>query len=119
LILVFIPIKVNGVELNFLLDTGVDETILFSLEEKRSPFFNTERILLKGLGSQEAVGFEIYNNLLEFDEMKFRNHMLYIILDPEFNLSSNGIPVNGIITSVRNYLVEVNYSKKKVVVYRD
>jgi hypothetical protein len=31
--------------------------------------------------------------------MKFRNHMLYIILDPEFNLSSNGIPVNGIITS--------------------
>ena len=33
--LVFIPIKVNGVELNFLLDSGVDETILFSMEEKK------------------------------------------------------------------------------------
>jgi predicted aspartyl protease len=26
--LIFIPINVNGVELNFLLDTGVEETIL-------------------------------------------------------------------------------------------
>ena len=122
--LVFIPIKVNGVELNFLLDTGVDETILFSLEDKKEVrFFNTERILLKGLGSQEAVeGLKSTNNLLEFDAMKFRNHMLYIILDPEFNLSSHvGIPVNGIIgyQFFRNYLVEVNYTKKKVVVYRE
>jgi hypothetical protein len=31
--LVFIPINVNGVELTFL-DSGVKETILFSLEEK-------------------------------------------------------------------------------------
>ncbi len=33
--LVFIPIKVNGVELNFLLDSGVEETILFSMEEQK------------------------------------------------------------------------------------
>ncbi len=122
--LVFLPIKVNGVELNFLLDTGVAETILFSLEDKKEVrFLNTERILLKGLGSQEAVeGLKSTNNLLEFGAMKFRNHMLYIILDPEFNLSSHvGIPVNGIIgyQFFRNYLVEVNYSKKKVVVYRE
>ena len=54
--LVFVPIKVNGIELNFLLDTGVAETILFSLEDKKEVrFFNAEKILLKGLGSQEAV----------------------------------------------------------------
>jgi hypothetical protein len=48
------------------LDTGVDETILFSLEDKKEVrFFNTERILLKGLGSQEAVeGLKSTNNLL-------------------------------------------------------
>ena len=54
--LVFVPMKVNGIELNFLLDTGVAETILFSLEDKKEVrYFNTERILLKGLGSQAAV----------------------------------------------------------------
>ena len=122
--LVFVPIKVNGVELNFLLDTGVAETILFSLEDKKEVrFFNAEKILLKGLGGQEAVeGLKSTNNILEFNSMMYRNHMLYIILDPDFNLSSHvGIPVNGIIGYhfFRNNLVEVNYSKKRVIVYKD
>ena len=38
--LIFIPINVNGVELNFLLDTGVEETILLSLEDKEELNFN-------------------------------------------------------------------------------
>ncbi len=122
--LVFVPIKVNGIELNFLLDTGVAETILFSLEDKKEVrFFNAEKILLKGLGSQEAVeGLKSTNNILEFNSMKYSNHILYIILDPEFNLSSHvGIPVNGIIGYhfFRNNLVEVNYKKKRVIVYKD
>lgn len=122
--LVFVPIKVNGIELNFLLDTGVAETILFSLEDKKEVrFFNAEKILLKGLGSQAAVeGLKSTNNILEFSSLKYRNHMLYIVLDPDFNLSSHiGIPVNGIIgyQFFRNNLVEINYKKKKVIVYKD
>ncbi len=38
--LIFIPINVNGVELNFLLDTGVEETILLSLDDKEGLNFN-------------------------------------------------------------------------------
>ncbi|TDE54403.1 retropepsin-like aspartic protease [Flavobacterium sp. GT3P67] len=122
--LVFVPIKVNGIELNFLLDTGVAETILFSLEDKKEVrFFNAEKILLKGLGSQVAVeGLKSTNNILEFSSLKNRNHMLYIVLDPDFNLSSHiGIPVNGIIgyQFFRNNLVEINYRKKRVIVYKD
>lgn len=122
--LVFVPIKVNGVELNFLLDTGVEETILFSLEEKKEVhYFNTEKIFLRGLGSQVAVeGLKSTNNVLEFGSMKYRNHMFYIVLDPDFNLSSHiGIPVNGIIgfQFFRNNLVEINYKKKRIVVYKD
>ena len=122
--LVFVPIKVNGVELNFLLDTGVEETILFSLEEKREVhYFNTEKIFLRGLGSQAAVeGLKSTNNVLEFGSMKYRNHMFYIVLDPDFNLSSHiGIPVNGIIgfQFFRNNLIEINYKKKRIVVYKD
>jgi hypothetical protein len=52
--LVFIPINVNGVELTFLLDSGVKETILFSLEENEISLKNIEKSL-SGLGSEDAI----------------------------------------------------------------
>ena len=122
--LVFIPIKVNGIELNFLLDSGVEETILFSMEEKQEVSFkNVEKIKLRGLGSEEEIeGLKSTNNTLESHGLKSENHLLYIILDQSFNLSSHiGIPVNGIIgyKFFRNNLVEINYQKKKVYVHKN
>lgn len=122
--LVFIPLNVNGVELTFLLDTGVEETVLFSLEDKKEiNLKNIEKISLKGLGSEEAVeGLKSTGNLLEVKGMESRNHLLYIILDPDFNLSSHiGIPVNGIIgySFFKNNLVEINYDKKRIFFYQD
>ncbi len=120
--LVFIPIKVNGVELNFLLDSGVEETVLFSMEEKQEvTFYNVEKIKLRGLGSEDDIeGLKSANNVLETHGLKSVNHLVYIILDQNFNLSSHiGIPVNGIIGHkfFKNNLVEINYEKKKVTVY--
>ena len=120
--LVFIPIKVNGIELNFLLDSGVEETILFSMEDKKEVSFNNvEKIRLRGLGSEaEIEGLKSTNNTLETHGLKSQNHMVYIILDQSFNLSSHiGIPVNGIIgyQFFKNNLVEVNYQKKKVIIH--
>jgi len=120
--LVFIPIKVNGVELNFLLDSGVEETIMFSMEEKKEVSFkNIQKIKLRGLGSEEEIeGLKSTNNILETHGLKSTNHLVYIILDQSFNLSSHiGIPVNGIIgyKFFKNNIVEINYQKKKVVVH--
>lgn len=120
--LVFIPIKVNGVELNFLLDSGVEETILFSMEDKKEVTFkNVEKIKLRGLGSEEEIeGLKSTNNALETHGLKSIHHLVYIILDQSFNLSSHvGIPVNGIIgyKFFKNNLVEINYHKKRVTVY--
>lgn len=122
--LVFVPIKVNGIELNFLLDTGVAETILFSLEDKKEfRFLNTEKITLRGLGSQKAVeGLKSTNNTLVFGNLINKSHLLYIVLDPEFNFSSHvGIPVNGIIgyQFFRNNLIEIDYQNKQIIVYKD
>jgi hypothetical protein len=122
--LIFIPIKVNGIELNFLLDSGVEETILFSLEEKKEiSFSNVEKITLRGLGSEAAIeGLKSTNNVLEIKELKSKNHLLYVILDDEFNLSSHvGIPVNGIIGYhfFKNNIVEINYQKRRVIIHRD
>lgn len=122
--LVFIPIKVNGVELNFLLDTGVEETILFSLEDNPEvTFFNTEKITLRGLGSEEAIeGLKTTNNILELDGMKSDHQLIYVILDQSFNLSSQiGIPVNGIIgyQFFKDNLVRIDYASKKVIIYKN
>lgn len=120
--LVFIPVKVNGVELNFLLDSGVEETIMFSMEDKKEVSFkNVQKIKLRGLGSEEEIeGLKSTNNILETHGMKSTNHLVYIILDQGFNLSSHiGIPVNGIIgyKFFKNNIVEINYDRKKVVIH--
>ena len=122
--LVFIPIKVNGVELNFLLDTGVEETILFSLEDNPEvSFYNTQKISLKGLGSEEAIeGLKTTNNVLQLDGVKANHQLIYVILDQSFNLSSQiGIPVNGIIgyEFFRENLIRIDYAGKKVTIYKN
>ena len=122
--LIFIPIKVNGVELHFLLDSGVEETILFSMEDKKEvSLFNLEKITMRGLGSETSIeGLKSTNNVLAINGLKSSNHLLYIVLDQSFNLSSHvGIPVNGIIgyNFFKSNLVEVNYAKKRIVVYKN
>ena len=48
--LMVVPLKMNGVNLNFLLDTGVESTILFSLEETEAiDLKDVEKIKIKGL----------------------------------------------------------------------
>lgn len=120
--LIFIPINVNGEQLTFLLDTGVEETILFSLDDKSEvSFYNVKKIKLRGLGGANAIeALKSSKNKLEINGLVDENHEIYIILDQEFNFSSQvGIPVNGIIGYhfFKNHLVEINYSKKKLYVY--
>lgn len=122
--LIFIPVTVNGVVLNFLLDTGVEETILLSLEDKGDVnFFNVQKIKLKGLGSEEAIeGMRSSDNVLSINGITDKQHDLYIVLDQSFNFSSHvGIPVNGIIGYhfFKDNLIEINYDKKKITAYRD
>jgi len=120
--LIFIPIKVNGETLNFLLDTGVEQTILFSLDDKQQvSLFHLKKINLKGLGSNNAVeAYRSSENKMEINGYLDDQHEIYLVLDQEFNFSSQvGIPVNGIIgyNFFKNHPIEINYEKKKVIVY--
>jgi len=122
--LIFIPIKINDVELNFLLDTGVDETILLSLEDKGNVNLNTiEKIKLRGLGGQESIeALRSKNNILTLKGLIDSNHRMFIVLDQSFNFSNHiGIPVNGIIgfPFFENNLVEINYESKKIIIYKE
>lgn len=120
--LIFIPVSINGEQLTFLLDTGVEQTILFSLDDKDEvKLFEVEKLKLRGLGSKEAIdSYKSSGNKVEIKDFVDYKHEIYVVLDQEFNFSSHvGIPVNGIIGSnfFRKHIVEINYDKKKVIVY--
>jgi hypothetical protein len=121
--LIILPIKVNGIELNFLVDTGVEETILFSVDQnKEIPIFNVEKITLKGLGVQEAVeGFKSFKNTLSVKDLNFLNQEIVIVLDQNYNFSAAlGIEVNGIIGYhfFSQIISKIDYKRKKMIIYK-
>jgi len=122
--LIFIPININGVELTFLLDTGIAETSIFSLENKELKLANLEKIRLSGLGGNASIdAFRSDNNIARIgkDYVNYTS-TLYIITDQDFNISSHiGIPVNGIIGYhfFKDHPVIIDYASKKITIYND
>lgn len=122
--LAFIDLKINEVNLTFLLDTGVAETILFSLENKDISFENVEKINFTGLGGSTYVeGIKSTKNTLKLNkEFIDKDHTIYIVLDEEFNFSSHvGIPVNGIIGYhfFKNQLIKIDFERHIITVYNE
>lgn len=121
--LIFINVTVNDVDLTFLLDTGVSETVLFSLDESQTVLFEkVENIQLKGMGSEAPIAALLAkSNKLVTPHFSDKNHDIYIVLNQEVNFSPNvGIPVNGILgyDFFRNYPVEIDYLRKKLIIRR-
>lgn len=122
--LIFIPVNVNGVNLTFLLDSGVAETILFSLENKEVNFNDVEKVKFSGLGDNlDLFGLKSINNNIKIGKhIEDKSHTIYLILNEEFNFSSHvGIPVNGIIGYYffKNHPIKIDYVSKKITVYND
>ncbi|RVT75923.1 signal protein PDZ [Flavobacterium sufflavum] len=121
--LVFIPVEVNGVSLLFLLDSGVEDTIVFGFQDpEKINLQHVEKIKIRGLGEDDGVdAYKSSGNVLTIGGLQSRNHSLYLITDPSFDLSSFvGITVNGIIgyTAFINHLVSIDYGNKQVVFYK-
>lgn len=117
--LIIIPIEVNDVKLNFLLDTGVDNTLLLNLTlEDSLRLKNIEEIRLRGLGEGEYINaIKSKNNAFKLGKIFNKNHMVYAIHSQDFDLSSRlGIDVNGIIGGdlFKNFIVEINYTTRNI-----
>lgn len=122
--LIFIPININGADLTFMVDTGVAETILFSLENKELKLSNVEKIKFSGLGGSLSIdGLKSDRNIGRIGDNIINSSMsLYVILDEEFNISSHvGIPVNGVIGYhfFKDHPVAIDYISKKITVYEN
>lgn len=120
--LVVIPLELNGRELSFILDTGVNKTILFNLSKNDSlRLNNVKKIMLQGLGSGEPVeAFISKNNSFKVSNIQSYNQDLYIILRDEFNLSTKmGITIHGIIgyDLLKDVIAKINYRHKTIDFY--
>jgi len=121
--LILFPIKVNGKELNFILDSGVGTTILFNINTKDSlQLNNVQKIKLKGLGSEDAIDAILSKgNIFSFGNVLSSSQNLYVIFDDSFDLSSKlGITIHGIIgyEILKDFVVKINYSSKKITFYK-
>ncbi len=117
--LIIIPVVVNGVELSFILDTGVGSTIIFSVDNKSSlELKNASKIYLRGLGDNEPVeAIKSINNEVRIGKATSRNHKIYLVLDESINFSPRmGFPVHGIIgyDLFKDFILEINYSKRVI-----
>ncbi|WP_291119691.1 retropepsin-like aspartic protease [Flavobacterium sp. UBA6135] len=123
--LLFIEVVVNDKPLTFLLDTGVTQTILFSLEETdQVKFFNVEKTMLKGLGKENAItALRSKGNTLKIsDKFIDTNHEVLIVLEEDVNFSSMvGIPVNGVLGYhfFKDFLIEIDYDRNVLYVHKN
>lgn len=120
--LVVIKAMINSKELTFLLDTGIEKTILFNLKFSDSLKLNSvKEIQLRGLGDGEPINALISNNnLLRINGIIDPHHRVYIIVDNLFDLSAKmGMDIHGIIGGdlFKDFVVKVNYASKRITFY--
>jgi len=121
--LIIIPVSINGVELSFLLDTGVSKPIIFNFLNltEELQINQTERIYLRGLGEGESVeALRSRNNIFRIGDALSISQDLYAIFDPDLNFAPQlGVPIHGIIgyDFLKDFIVEINYSKKYLKLY--
>jgi len=116
--LVVFPVEINGVELSFLLDTGVSKPIIFNFLNitEALQINQAERIYLRGLGEGEPVeALKSSKNIFKIGNAININQDLYAIFDPALNFAPRlGVPIHGIIgyDFLKDFIVEVNYSSR-------
>ncbi len=120
--IIVIPVEVNNAKLSFILDTGVDKTILFSLSENDSlGLKNVKKISLHGLGKGKAIDALIsQKNELKVGALKSNNETIYVILKDQFELSGKmGTTIHGIIgySLLKDVIAKINYEAKKIILY--
>jgi hypothetical protein len=120
--LIVIPLEINGHQLSFILDTGVNKTILFNLTKNDSiGLNNVKKVFIRGLGDGEPIEALLSKgNNFRIKNILSSKQQLYVILKDAFNLSAKmGITIHGIIgyDLLKDVIVKVNYNSKKIVFY--
>ena len=105
-----------------MLDTGVNNTIIFSLAGIDSLALNNPKaIKIKGLGAgKQITGYASSGNFVEVGKARDSNHKVHVVLDNALNLSKRmGIPIHGILgyDFFKDFIVETRYGSEKLIIY--
>lgn len=118
-----IKVKINDSSpLNLILDSGIRNTIITELQPGDRISLNYSDVTdLMGLGGGNHL--EAYSsnyNTLKIGKLKIQPKTVYVLKEDIFNLSKHtGIKINGLIgvDFFQDYIIEIDYSKKKVSFY--
>lgn len=122
--LIIIPASINGVELNFILDSGSERTLIFDFIGIDSIKVNKGRILRYQGANRDNYFEAYYSNGNKITVQPFLENLeaeVLIMTDGNFNLSSQlGIPIHGVIGAdfFKDLIIEVDYIRKTLSIYR-
>lgn len=118
--LIVIPISINGSDtLNMILDTGVKNTLITSLQSNEEISLNYSRTLrIGGLGEGESIeALASYGNTIKMDRAIGRGQEVLVLVEDIFFLSALlGTNVHGLIghSVFKDFIVEIDYDKKRI-----
>lgn len=121
--LIIIQVGINNDnKLNFILDTGLKNTIITELSYNDTLQINeASATTLRGLGGDEPIKvYESKNNKLIVDGIAIYNQDLYVIMENVFHMSERfGMQIHGILGhyTFKNYISEIDYTNRKLTLY--
>ncbi|MFN2262021.1 MAG: aspartyl protease family protein, partial [Psychroflexus sp.] len=120
--LIILKAKLNGQNLNLLLDSGVNKTKIFAEQADSTNLENITYVNVKSYGSEIPVkAYKTEQNQIDFGEIVGNNQEVYYIIDERMNLSEKlGVDVQGIIgyEFLKSFVFRINYLKNSIRVYQ-
>lgn len=119
--LVIIPVEFNGEEMSFLLDTGVETSLLISPREDSLNLNKLSERYVAGPGANKPIkALHSKGNTIKIDKAFSTNFEIYVVPDKDLLLSSYmGVPIQGIIgyDFFKDFILDFNYQRKILKVY--
>ena len=121
---ILIPVEVNGLQLKFLLDTGVSKPIVFNFLKASDSLqiLNAEKIEVRGLGNGSNLqALRSSHNVFKIGEAVNKDQAFFAVFDPDLNFAPKlGKAIDGIIgyDVFKDFVVQIDYNKKHIKIYK-
>ncbi len=117
--LIVLPVEVNGQKLYFLLDSGVNTTLIFNNNQLQNPNLDdAKQVMLQGLGDGNPILAHITTgNTLKIKHLVAEQQTILLIDETEFEFAKRmGTQIDGILgySLFSSVLITVNYEIEQI-----